>query len=613
MTDTLKTSKDSLAEMRKEMEEMRGAIALIDGENKKLLKENENMSKEMSHLRRRLKTTNHNLDNVKQSISTLPQSSSYKQKELDYGQGREYESKETLEIETGIIDSLSRPKRQRRGSVKDLFSLNGTNYIYNTKTIHMYAVTITCFTAARSTKWGVAKSWFLTFVSLSVLLAQIFVVESLLYEAAHPTCATHNDCRAGEFCNYISEFSESRQPRCSTCSEIMSDELKQKCLSDSIVQSWDFNGFGKDVLWFHQDFSPSYDLTYLNLGYNISEADQDFYLLCAAAKHCSSSSNLAGVEEIPASMCPYLELMMAQVSVNHIIVFAFVAALFGATLTEDMREATIENALLDYTLQNLPDSSSIPLSVFGIRLSNLIRKYYLPSMTAGATVSILLSGALSAKNILLNLLAVLFVTEADNHLATLFIPCSEHELSDRLIDMANKSKLTYSGSESRLLGVILSGMILTVTVCFRSLIVYISPNEGCSSIDNVLQGIFLFFVPIVIFAAKAFIGGAVCLYGSNEKLANLLKLSRMWTAFIVSIFFCGLSILSLFPRVWEVVPVAPLIFNLISSTCASARIDQVQKTSMTFSPLNYTLNIVIILFWVAIQIWWWSAIYHTFT
>jgi len=602
-----------LADMIKELESMRDAVNHVSSENAKLIEKNENMNIEMSTLKRKIKAANYNVKDIKQSISKQQEIIIDTQTDRRGSIGSGYLSKNTIEIETGVHeDSFRRPKLKRRSSILDLFSSDGTNYIYNTKTIHMYAVTITCYTATKSLRYGKLKSCILAFVSLFVVFSQIFVVESLLYEASHPTCAAHTDCRSGEYCSYDKEYSESRQPRCSTCAEIFSEELKQKCASDSVVQSWQFSGFGKDVVWFNSDFATNIDITLLNLDSSVTKEDEDFYLLCVAFSHCTFSSHLAGIEHIPESMCPYLEVMMAQVSSNQIAVFAFVAILFGAALVEDMRESTIENALLDFSLKNISDNDAIPLSVFLIRISNLIRKYYLPSMTAGATVSIIISGALSAKNILLNLLTVLFVTEADNHLAAFFIPHSELALTDKIIEEANRAQLTFSGTESRVLGVILSVLIITVTVWLQSLIDLIAPKEGCSSVDDVLQGIFLFAFPLIIFAAKTFLACGGCFYSTKSKLSYLLKLSKMWTVFITSILFFELSLLSVSPDAWKVLPAVPLTFNLLASLCAYARIYQVMQSSEDFSALNYTLNVIFFLFWISIQIWGGTSIYATF-
>ena len=84
--------------------------------------------------------------------------------------------------------------------------------IKNTETLHMYTLSVTRKCATFPTLTGRVWSWFMSSFSLLLVISQMIVLLSLLFEGYQPTCTSHTDCSGGLFCDHNTSYVV--QPRC---------------------------------------------------------------------------------------------------------------------------------------------------------------------------------------------------------------------------------------------------------------------------------------------------------------------------------------------------------------------------------------------------------------
>ena len=77
------------------------------------------------------------------------------------------------------------------------------------------------------------------------------------------------------------------------------------------------------------------------------------------------------------------------------------------------------------------------LAGHGIALSLSLRRTMLPFMITVAGVGVLINSPLSSVNILLNSLAIAFITETDNMVATLLLPDEAKRRPDAIVEQLN--------------------------------------------------------------------------------------------------------------------------------------------------------------------------------
>jgi len=474
--------------------------------------------------------------------------------------------------------------------------------LYNTKTIHMFALSIHYDCAIHPTKWKRISSYSLSIYSLLILFFQILVFYSLFFASSFPTCTTHTDCSLGAMCNGF-DSDRFRQPRCSACAtmirewddmDINTGEKKgesfserKNCsnlLNNRMVEWNPWEKVDQSIIWYESDFTPNFEYAFLSGDTSMatlenstamptsmtqSIEDEEIIMKCLAIRHCQeeklSSSSVIGIESNPTfsnrfdikNTCPHLTAIMAKVSTDQIAVFLFLALIFASIISHNMREAAIENILLDHAvhsfhhngeyqeIDNDPNnddgnqqqvSSSkfkfnnigMPLSAFLLRISNRIRIYILPWYAGAAVCSINLSEDLSSKTMVLNLIAVVFVIEADNLLASLFLTKKQTDLAT---DLIIATKENYHGKDpveqgtggerlrkhghfdtsavsysewTRILGLIVALVLISATMNMQSLLESLHDNErGCDGITFVVGLLFMGLFPGLVILIQA--------------------------------------------------------------------------------------------------------------
>merc|ERR1712151_462292 len=107
------------------------------------------------------------------------------------------------------------------------------------------------------------------------------------------------------------------------------------------------------------------------------------------------------------------------------IIILFVSVLFAYYVQGDIEESIIEEILLDFGVKKQTSLQEqdiypypyqpFPLSPVGVlRLALRMKKFVIPWYICAAGTTIIITESINAKNILLNLIAIIFIAEADN-------------------------------------------------------------------------------------------------------------------------------------------------------------------------------------------------------
>lgn len=183
-------------------------------------------------------------------------------------------------------------------------------------------------------------------------------------------------------------------------------------------------------------------------------------------------------------------------STENFVGYIFILFLFASSLTSDIQEAQIEGSLMKFMIRSNPCTHP---SIWVLFVSNRMRSFMLPLVTCVTGLSIVLFESMSTKNILLNLLAIIFICDGDNLLASLFFPPSWHGMSEGLADSARGDpKIKYSFLMSRALVLLYFAMMMVLSRHIQDLLDFVAPGEACAGFDEVQQLIILGFGSFVI-------------------------------------------------------------------------------------------------------------------
>lgn len=193
------------------------------------------------------------------------------------------------------------------------------------------------------------------------------------------------------------------------------------------------------------------------------------------------------------SHCDYLILNYGKLDNGIILVISALALLFSLPLCQDIEEAAVEEFVLDHHLTN---RINLPAKI--VRFTLRIKQYVLPWYATGATVTLLITNDISARNALLNFLAITIVLEADNIIPLLFF----HDFSstDRIVDVANvhgAGNIRMNFLWTRIFGISCSMMLLWILFDFMSLVdsPFVHHKNSCNSVLLVIKYLLMDFGP----------------------------------------------------------------------------------------------------------------------
>jgi len=228
-----------------------------------------------------------------------------------------------------------------------------------------------------------------TTFSFVFVLLQVILLASVILESSFHRCVTDKDCHLGEWCSPALGGSFSTSPGvCFDC--------------------WSAKMF--------------YDARFLNASYEtypdpyeaMAEAAGDEWLLGGSA-HCNRTDRHP-------RRCDHLANSLESLTPLNLIVFVCTAVMIVGPILDDVDEAYIVARYATHHAEYTMPHGCRRLFVEVLTgVTSELRRWVLPMMTVGAGLGLLLGASLSAQNLLLNGIAITFVTTMDNTLCWIFI------------------------------------------------------------------------------------------------------------------------------------------------------------------------------------------------
>lgn len=376
--------------------------------------------------------------------------------------------------------------------------------VHNTQSIHIWAITV-CLNAGVGRTQALLAALF----SLALVTLQGTVLYWVVLEASAPTCATHTECRVGEFCmarglggrpdlggehhrpTYHNPF-----PRCYDCQIVLTGSGIGTTTSEATnVEEWwstacaaslgsssvageDFIPWGDVKPWDDIDHTkewladPDHPLRRFHpngsIVLSVDEWNAEVLAMrCREYLHCAES-------DMWLNSCDHIKLNMANFHPAQRVLAVFMSLLFAEPLARDVYDASIEEAVLNHHV-NAGTAPRRTLTYALVRRGLRMRRIGLPFSAASAAAAILLGDALSSTNILLNLIAVAFILDADDMVSSLFLPPSTLLSTDALVRGVELPAGDSSWLAARILG-LWCAFLLVIMLQFTETGLYFTVN-----------------------------------------------------------------------------------------------------------------------------------------
>eukprot|EP00588_Corethron_pennatum_P018130 CAMPEP_0194305830 /NCGR_PEP_ID=MMETSP0171-20130528/3168_1 /TAXON_ID=218684 /ORGANISM="Corethron pennatum, Strain L29A3" /LENGTH=406 /DNA_ID=CAMNT_0039057471 /DNA_START=46 /DNA_END=1263 /DNA_ORIENTATION=+ len=320
--------------------------------------------------------------------------------------GRDEEAREYSPLIEHDDDEAHPPEAVERGFMGRILSkrFSGTNA--NTETMHMYAVAVTV-----SPDVHIIRKFANSLAALFFPCILYFALVLVIRESSFPKCNSMTDCASGTYCTNI-KFDvptslptyATSLPTCRDCSFAPSNstEAEEVCPALFPSNKW------KD--WEIVDLDHNEFLVDANISSKL--------LNCVSFMHCSQTKKFVG-------KCDFINLNQKKVDGRTSAIFIFLVLLWALPISRDVEEAFTEEWVLDH---HLAGSLNIPAEI--VRVALRIRRCILPAFVTSATLVLMFTNDTSAKNIILNFLAITSITEMDNVLAALFLRPHHREMME---------------------------------------------------------------------------------------------------------------------------------------------------------------------------------------
>ena len=172
------------------------------------------------------------------------------------------------------------------------------------------------------------------------------------------------------------------------------------------------------------------------------------------------------------------------------VVIAFLSLLWMLPIIQDIEEASTEENVMNYHLQD-----SVKGSAEVVRLSLRIRRYMQPGFATAATIALIMNDEGSSKNLILNFLAIGFISEADNIIAIILLTTDQRTKIKNTIN--NIDHDTFNARPvflwNRLHGFLYA---IILFLCIHDT----KDTEYCFQIADYIQQYVLYLPPMILFA-----------------------------------------------------------------------------------------------------------------
>ncbi len=339
------------------------------------------------------------------------------------------------------VARLPRPESVAVSRPRGFFHCIATRFelqteVENTGSIHMFAIAI----VTNKLLFGPMRRWLAAFMSFCLVISQGFILSAVILEAANPPCVMHSDCRTGEYCSfwdYELSGSAASKPQCNDCaSAIQMGRIWVLPYRSHEQANWTArmvcDRHLRDLQAFDDVDRPQTELFFDRSAFTAWGYDErSLRILCLSVRHCDETDALP-------SRCDHIAMSAGSMAQSTQLLLVFTAILLVGPLCKDMDDATIEEQVLDMRLHHTKYKGLELHCIQFVRLALRSRRFVLPVLTGVASVGVLVTSTLTASNILLNMLAVTFITEADDILATALLPLAARQLSNDMVDQISR-------------------------------------------------------------------------------------------------------------------------------------------------------------------------------
>eukprot|EP00588_Corethron_pennatum_P000903 CAMPEP_0194283010 /NCGR_PEP_ID=MMETSP0169-20130528/24494_1 /TAXON_ID=218684 /ORGANISM="Corethron pennatum, Strain L29A3" /LENGTH=317 /DNA_ID=CAMNT_0039028519 /DNA_START=301 /DNA_END=1251 /DNA_ORIENTATION=+ len=218
------------------------------------------------------------------------------------------------------------------------------------------------------------------------------------------------DCPSGTFC----ANGQFALPTCRDCAGIeyftnlTTTKAEEDCPAELGTYKWE----NREYLEFdHKEFwiKPNTDSTLQK---------------CIGFLHCNATgmdvyNNFEG-------KCDYVVLHKIKMDGGTWVLVLFFALLWVLPISQNIKEAATEERVMDH---HLAGSLNTPAEI--VRLTLRIRRCMIPFWATAATLILLITNDITAKNIIFNFLVIIFISGSDNVAAVLFLGTRQMELMEK--------------------------------------------------------------------------------------------------------------------------------------------------------------------------------------
>eukprot|EP00854_Cymbomonas_tetramitiformis_P008019 gene8019-9528_t len=297
------------------------------------------------------------------------------------------EEEEQKEEEAAVAPQFDQLVSRRRGSAAGIVHQDGGTY-----SVHVW-----CLVRASEPQCKLSVSAAFMFLSAIIILFQILVMYLVMEESSHPRCIENEQCLEGEWCAPFLKSSEYT--------------LDPGVCDDCFKAYRLYDGEDKDT-----ERSKAAGLAWLE----------------SAVSYCNETDSMP-------YDCDHLVKSLRRVNVGTIFMLCTVSLLTYYPIIQDVEQALEEKSLLPVRLSQITSKLQRRVIRGFAMVVTWARLYFLPPSTVMATVSLLLSESLTARNILLNGLTVGFIFLMDDFIVLGFTPQALKQLGKSLA--ASKSRL----------------------------------------------------------------------------------------------------------------------------------------------------------------------------
>lgn len=219
------------------------------------------------------------------------------------------------------------------------------------------------------------------------------------------------------------------------------------------------------------------------------------------------------------------------------IVLFFAAGLLSVLLVRNMDRAAVEEAALKYGMRIRRDLClKMRFAATFVRVGLRLRMCVLPFVTAAVGVTVVLRGSLQSNDLIIGVLALGFISEADHVLSSLLLTPPAHQLTEPLIAGLKRGKEASQVPwfRNRCRGVLCALALAIGVLYIENLMAWLGDEQGrngrlpCSDVINTAsEGIWisLTFVLNVLFASGT-LARELCTTGASDPHVALRRAGR---------------------------------------------------------------------------------------